>query len=145
MIVFFLPGDYELYEKISLGIARAVSGYGDAFEQTSIDEFTLDISSAGNYRKAETIAKQIKKAISGKYKLTCSIGIGPNRLIAKMASDFRKPDGINVVDVNMKAHTTSRTLSHPTQDFETIKKAVVELYVELLGEAEFPLRLGEFG
>ncbi|MEM3075378.1 MAG: DNA polymerase IV [Candidatus Bilamarchaeaceae archaeon] len=95
----FLPGNYELYERLSFGIAELVMRYGDAFEQASIDEFFLDLSGKcnGDYRKAEEIAKRLKADILAKYKLTCSIGIGPNKLVAKIASSFKKPDGLTVV------------------------------------------------
>jgi len=95
----FLPGNYELYERLSAGIAEIVARYGDAFEQASIDEFFLDLTVRcdGDYTKAKEIAERIKEDILEKYKLTCSIGIGPNKLVAKIASDFKKPNGLTVV------------------------------------------------
>jgi DNA polymerase IV (DinB-like DNA polymerase) len=95
----FLPAHYELYEQISNGIFNIVSLYSDKVERASIDEFFLDISerSGFDYEIAEQIAQSIKKEISTTYSLTCSIGIGPNKLIAKIASDFKKPDGLTVV------------------------------------------------
>lgn len=68
-----------------------------ALEQVSVDECFFDLSFSGSFEKAETIAKRIKKDILKKEKLTCSIGIGPNKLIAKVASDFKKPDGLTVI------------------------------------------------
>jgi DNA polymerase IV (DinB-like DNA polymerase) len=50
-----------------------------------------------NFGEAENLAHNIKKAIYEKERLTCSIGVGPNKLIAKIASDFRKPDNLTVV------------------------------------------------
>ncbi len=68
-----------------------------ALEQVSVDECFFDFTFAGSYEKAQKIAERIKKDILKKEKLTCSIGIGPNKLIAKIASDFQKPDGLTVV------------------------------------------------
>ncbi len=95
----FLPGNYELYERLSAGIGEIVARYGDTFEQASIDEFFLDLTARcdGDYTKAKEIAEKIKADIFAKYKLTCSIGIGPNKLVAKIASDFKKPDGLTVI------------------------------------------------
>ena len=50
-----------------------------------------------NYIQAEAIAKQIKNDMKEKQGISCSIGIGPNKSIAKIASDFKKPDGLTVV------------------------------------------------
>lgn len=68
-----------------------------ALEQVSVDECYLDLSFSGTFEKAEKIAQKIKKDINKKEKLTATIGIGPNKLIAKIASDFKKPDGLTVV------------------------------------------------
>ncbi|MDO8564456.1 MAG: DNA polymerase IV [bacterium] len=68
-----------------------------ALEQVSVDECFFDLSFAGSFKRAEDIARRIKKEIYRKEKLTSSIGIGPNKLIAKIASDYKKPDGLTVV------------------------------------------------
>jgi len=69
----------------------------DAFEEASIDEAYLDLSSLGGMKEAEAHARRLKAEILEREGLTCSIGIGPNKLVAKIASDFRKPDGLTVV------------------------------------------------
>jgi DNA polymerase IV (DinB-like DNA polymerase) len=69
-----------------------------ALEQVSVDECYFDLSFAGSSKKAAEIAKRIKKEISKKERLTATVGIGPNKLIAKIASDFQKPDGLTVVE-----------------------------------------------
>ncbi len=66
-------------------------------EQASVDEAYFDLSFAGSYEKAEHIARKIKSEIKTKERLTASVGIGPNKLIAKIASDRQKPDGLTVV------------------------------------------------
>lgn len=95
----FLPVRHERYAEISQGVMGIVSGYGEKFEYASIDEGALEITGAahGDYGNAKGIAEKMKGEIFEKFHLTCSVGIGPNRLVAKIASDFRKPDGLTVV------------------------------------------------
>ena len=64
----------------------------------SIDEAYLDISSVGDYSSARATAVALKEAIRNKTGLTCSIGVGPSKVVAKIASDYRKPDGLTVVE-----------------------------------------------
>jgi DNA polymerase IV (DinB-like DNA polymerase) len=72
--------------------------YADKFEQWGLDEAFLDISGrAKNFSQAEIIVEKIKKEIKQKEQLTCSIGIASNRSVAKIASDYQKPDGLTVV------------------------------------------------
>lgn len=68
-----------------------------ALEQVSVDECYFDLSFAGSFEGAKKMAERIKKDIAKKEQLTATIGIGPNKLIAKIASDFQKPDGLTVV------------------------------------------------
>ena len=72
---------------------------GDAFEKISIDEAFLEITekTGGDFSLAFETGIQIKNEIKDREKLTCSVGIGPNKLIAKMASSVKKPDGITVI------------------------------------------------
>jgi DNA polymerase IV (DinB-like DNA polymerase) len=96
----FLPVRFDLYAKVSEQIMALLKSFiepAGKFEQVSIDEAYLDISFLKSYQKAESLARKIKNEIKKKEKLTCSIGIGPNKLIAKIASDFQKPDGLTVI------------------------------------------------
>src|SRR5262245_66553411 len=69
----------------------------DAFEEASIDEAYLDVSSRGNFPAAIEHMTKLKAEIREKEGLGCSFGIGPNKLIAKIASGYQKPDGLTVV------------------------------------------------
>jgi nucleotidyltransferase/DNA polymerase involved in DNA repair len=69
----------------------------DAFEEASIDEAYVDLSSLGDMDGAVGHVRGLKAEILAQEGLTCSAGIGPNKLVAKIASDFRKPDGLTVV------------------------------------------------
>jgi len=94
----YLPVDYGLYEKVSNEIMKMLRKYADKFEQWGIDEAFLDVTSKlKDYEEAEALARKIKREIFNKEKLTCSIGIGPNKLVSKIASDFQKPDGLTVI------------------------------------------------
>ena len=94
----YLPVKYELYTKVSNEIMDMLRKHADKFEQWGIDEAFLDVTSkVKDYAEAEALALQIKREINEKEKLTSSIGIGPNKLVAKIASDFQKPDGLTVV------------------------------------------------
>jgi DNA polymerase IV (DinB-like DNA polymerase) len=94
----YLPVNYELYTKVSKEVMGILRIYADKFEQWGIDEAFLDVTSrVKDYSEAEALARQIKREIYEREKLTCSIGIGPNKLVAKIASDFQKPDGLTIV------------------------------------------------
>ncbi|MEM3051024.1 MAG: DNA polymerase IV [Candidatus Bathyarchaeia archaeon] len=95
----YLPPNFPLYIKVSNEIMEIARKYADKFEQWGIDEAFLDISArVKSHTEAEALAKQLKQEIFEKERLTCSIGIGPNKLIAKVASDFKKPDGLTIVE-----------------------------------------------
>ena len=95
----FLPVNKDFYLEISDKIMEDLRGYADSFEQVSIDEAYLDVThrTGGSYQQAQELAARIKNEIFYKHKLTCSIGVGPNKLIAKIAADTKKPDGLTAV------------------------------------------------
>jgi DNA polymerase IV (archaeal DinB-like DNA polymerase) len=94
----YLAPNFPLYILVSNEIMTIARGYADKFEQWGIDEAFVDVSSRVNdYAEAEVLARKLKQEICEKEKLTCSIGVGPSKLIAKVASDFHKPDGLTVV------------------------------------------------
>lgn len=96
----FLPVDHEFYEEVSERIMRILRSYADCFEQVGIDEAYLDVSQKvkGNFEGAKELAQTIKKEVKAQEKLTCSIGIGPNKLVAKISADVQKPDGLTIVE-----------------------------------------------
>jgi DNA polymerase IV (DinB-like DNA polymerase) len=95
--VIFVEGHYERYSEVSHRIMEILLEYASHIEQASVDEAYFDLSEAGSYEAAEEIAKKIKAEIRSRERLTASVGIGPNKLIAKIASDRQKPDGLTVV------------------------------------------------
>lgn len=97
--VHFVPMDKEYYRQVSDNIRdRVLENHSDQIEQASIDESYLDITDqAESFEQAEKIGEKIQEEIKEKFNLTCSIGIGPNKLIAKIASDRKKPEGLVTV------------------------------------------------
>lgn len=92
----FLPVDMKRYAAVSRKIMPMLKKHAKRMEQVSIDEAYLELR-VTNYESAARVAKKIKKETWEKERLTCSIGIGPNKLVAKIASDHKKPDGLTVV------------------------------------------------
>jgi DNA polymerase-4 len=88
----------EDYARASRRVMAALEGVSPVVEQVSIDEAYLDVSGLERLvGPPEVIGQQAKAAIGEAVGLTASVGIGPNRLIAKLASDSHKPDGLTVV------------------------------------------------
>jgi len=95
----FLPTDMPYYQDISRDVMRIIQNYGDLFEQVSVDECYVDFTRVTNsdFNDAKIFASSLQKNIKHQSKLTCSIGVGPNKLISKIASAVIKPNGITVV------------------------------------------------
>jgi DNA polymerase IV (DinB-like DNA polymerase) len=97
----YLPVNMPLYEEVSKRIINILRSFADRLEQVSIDEAFLDIShKVGDLKEAKTLAEEIKSIIMKREMLTCSIGIGPNKLVAKIASDYKKPNGLTIISKN---------------------------------------------
>jgi DNA polymerase IV (DinB-like DNA polymerase) len=94
----YMPVNFPVYGRVSGEVMGILKGYAEKFQQVSIDEAYLDVSSIGSFEAARELALGIKKEMVEKEKLTCSIGVGPSKIVAKIASDFKKPDGLTVVE-----------------------------------------------
>ncbi|MCF6155013.1 MAG: DNA polymerase IV [Candidatus Brocadia sp.] len=94
----FLPVDYEEYSRVSERIKDILKIFCPIMQDVGIDEAFLDISQID--KPAEEIAKEIKTKIKQETGLTCSIGIAPNKLLSKIASDMQKPDGLTIITEN---------------------------------------------
>jgi DNA polymerase IV (DinB-like DNA polymerase) len=93
----FVRGSHRKYGEVSGRIMAILHHYAPVVEEASIDEAYFDLSFTGSYDRAAVLARQIKAAILAQERLTASIGIGPNKMVAKIASDFQKPDGLTLV------------------------------------------------
>lgn len=93
----FMETDGRVYRRVSQEIMEIIRSFVPMVDQVSVDEWYLDISFTGSFKKGLALAKKIKAEIRKKECLTASVGIGPNKLVAKIASDLEKPDGITVI------------------------------------------------
>lgn len=95
----FLPVDHALYDQVSDRTMNLLRSHADSFEQVSVDEAYLDVSqrNMGDFEQARALAQGIKDEVRAQQGLTCSVGIGPNKLVAKIAADAQKPNGLAVV------------------------------------------------
>ncbi len=92
---FLLPADFMAYRRYSGRFKSAVAALVPQIEDRGIDEIYLDLTAHRNDPVA--IARRIKEAVRDATGLSCSIGIAPNKLLAKIASELDKPDGLTVV------------------------------------------------
>ena len=95
--VAFVHGNRTLYVEVSGRVMAILAPGGDLFEEASIDEAYLDLSSLGTFEAAVERVQALKREVAEREGLTCSVGLGPNKLVAKIASDFKKPDGLTLV------------------------------------------------
>ena len=97
----FLAVDYELCARVSAIIKAILRDFTPLVEDAGLDEAYLDIT--GLEPAPEQLATKIKQRIRERTGLSCSIGIAPNKLLAKMCSDLDKPDGLTVLtEVELK-------------------------------------------
>lgn len=95
--VAFVAVNMEKYVAVSRRVMAILRQYAGHIEQASVDEAYFDLSFTGSIGSANEIALAIKAEIKREECLTASIGIGPNKLMAKIASDAEKPDGLTVI------------------------------------------------
>ena len=94
----YVPVDMKKYAEASEQVMAVFGRYTDLVEPVSIDEAFLDVTGSRRIHGApETIARSLKQAIHEATALTASVGVATSKLVAKIASDMRKPDGLVVV------------------------------------------------
>src|SRR5689334_20657075 len=93
-----LPADFDEYRRYSRLFKEAVRALAPQIEDRGIDEIYVDLSGqAGGWAEAEEIARSIRGAVRGTTGLSCSIGVAPNKLLAKLASELDKPGGLTLL------------------------------------------------
>jgi DNA polymerase-4 len=92
----FVPVDFKAYREVSERMHAILRDTGARVESLGLDEAFLDCSALPH--RGEAIAAQIKARIAGELRLTASVGVGPNKLVAKIASGMNKPDGLTVIE-----------------------------------------------
>lgn len=99
----FLPVRFSLYQEVSEKIRKVIETMikrisESKIEQASLDEFYFDLSGFGDFKKAREFILKLREEIYKSENLTCSVGIGPSKLLAKIASGFKKPNGVTIVE-----------------------------------------------
>lgn len=95
----FVHNDFSIYKQVSKEIREIFYGWTDKVEPVSLDEAYLDVTTnKHDESSAVIIAQKIKDEILSKTRLTCSAGVSFNKFLAKIGSDYQKPDGLTVID-----------------------------------------------
>lgn len=94
-----LPVDFDEVRRYSRAFKAAVSEIAPQWQDRGVDEVYIDLTSVpgGQCEGGRQLALRIQQSVFARTGLTCSIGVAPNRLLAKMASEFDKPNGISIV------------------------------------------------
>lgn len=94
----FIPGRMARYQEVSRQIHAVFQDFSPVVESLSIDEAFLDMTGCEHfYPSLKAMGQAIKDRIKEETGLTCSVGIGPNKFLAKLASDWQKPDGLTII------------------------------------------------
>jgi DNA polymerase-4 len=105
----FVPPDFTRYKAVSLAVREIFQRHTDAVEPLSLDEAYLDVTvNKTGLPTATLVAKTIRQQIREELNLTASAGVAPNKFLAKIASDWKKPDGLFVVQPH-----EAQTFLHP--------------------------------
>src|SRR6201981_1987794 len=100
----FLRPRHAVYREYSRHVWTTVRGVVPTVEQTGIDEGYLDVGEvAGDFLAARVVAEAVQTAVRAATSLTCSLGVAPCKVVAKAASDVRKPGGLVVVPSGREA------------------------------------------
>ena len=113
--LIFVPGRMEVYKSVSRQVHEIFHEYTDLIEPLSLDEAFLDVTeNKQGILLAVDIAKAIKQRIREELSLVASAGVSYNKFLAKIASDFRKPDGLCTI--------------HPDQAIDFIARLPIESF-----------------
>ncbi|TQV80146.1 DNA polymerase IV [Exilibacterium tricleocarpae] len=96
--LLIVPGNMEKYRQASREIREIFFDYTDLVEPLSLDEAFLDVSESQRCRGSATLmAQEIRRRVCEQLQITVSAGVAPNKFLAKIASDWHKPDGLTVI------------------------------------------------
>lgn len=136
-----VPGDFTLFETCSRAFKKICASYAPVMESFSIDEVFLDMSGTQKiYPDPVKLACEIKDRIREELGFTVNIGIGTNKLLAKMASDFEKPDKVHTL---FPAEIPTKMWPLPVRDLLFLGKAseqkLIKAGIKTIGEmARYP-------
>ncbi len=151
--LIILPHNMYKYNQAAEMMQSIFMQYTDAIEPLSLDEAFLDVTFAKHFCGSATlIARDIRRTVTQDIGITVSAGIAPNKFLAKVASDWNKPDGLTVVEPSrVKFFLNQLSVSHiPGVGKKTarkLKKLGIDLCVDLLPYSEIDLvqEFGQFG
>jgi DNA polymerase-4 len=149
----FLPVNMPRYKEVSGTIMKILEDFTPLVEPVSIDEAFLDITGMESLLgKPEQIARKIKDRIYSETSLTCSIGIAPNKFLAKIASDLHKPDGLTIIqademDAFLAALPVAKIPGVGKRTVEALKRFGIKTAGEIKSFSEDQLvkKFGKFG
>ncbi len=132
----FLPVDGAAYAECSTHAREILSHFSPRMDPASIDEVYLDVTGSLNlFGGLEALLERLKHEIHEELGITVSIGVAPNRLVAKMASDWDKPDGLSIVQ---PGHLPERLFGLPVDDIpgvgEVTRKKLARMGVKTIGQ-----------
>lgn len=133
--LILLPPDFPKYRNASKAMFTILRSYTDLIEPVSIDEGYMDITDLSSERHPLEIAQEIQMRIYSELDLPCSIGIAPNKFLAKTASDMKKPMGITIL---RKRDVPSKLWPLPVIEMhgvgESTAKKLASLNIQTIGE-----------
>lgn len=150
----FVAPHFDLYARVSREIMGLLRPFADRLEPSGIEEAYLDVGTrcGGQYGRAQELAREIKAALRKEQGLTCSIGVAPSKGVAKIASDFEKPDGLTVVppdqaEAFLAPIGVRKILGVGPKTAERLKEMGLETIgdVQRIGRQELVEVLGAFG
>ncbi|MEN6438805.1 MAG: DNA polymerase IV [Syntrophobacter sp.] len=95
----FLPVRMSRYKEVSRAVMNILAGISPLVERVSIDEAFVDISGTeALYGPPRALSLRVKSDVLVATALTCSVGVAPNKFLAKIASDLKKPDGLTIIE-----------------------------------------------
>src|SRR5688572_1749159 len=149
----FVPPDFVRYKAVSRQVREIFARHTDLIEPLSLDEAYLDVTeNKADLPSATAVAREIRAQIQAETRLTASAGVAPNKFLAKIASDWRKPDGLFVI----RPHQVETFLvSLPVRKIPGVGKATEavlhEMKIETVGDLykyeqnELIARFGKWG
>jgi DNA polymerase-4 len=146
----FVPPDFPRYRAVSHSVREIFKRHTDLIEPLSLDEAYLDVTeNKTNLPTATRVAKTIRQQIFEELHLTASAGVAPNKFLAKIASDWRKPDGLFVIQPEeVEAFLTPLPVGRIPGVGRVTEKHLEELGIKTVGElrgAELPTLEDHFG
>lgn len=94
---FYIRPDFKKYSAASRRVMDILRAGADVFEQAGVDEAYADVSSCGTFENARELARGMQSRVRSEERLSVSFGVAPNKLLAKLGSEHKKPGGVTVV------------------------------------------------